>query len=235
MRKFIIVLALFFIICQVVYAGGMVRTEKAFYQPSEQIVVEFMGLPGNQGDWITIVGADVPPDRYGEWFYTNGQRSGTHVFNGLPAGEYEVRVYFDWPAGGYNIMDGYHFKVAGVSATDAKFHFPWASPSFSPGQTMAAKWTDGNWYLAKIESVSGGRYNVLYADGDRGSVAQDQIQVIPMRPHLIAGERVLAVWSGAKFYSGIILEVRGNGAVVKWDDGSTPSLVEYGKILRGAN
>ncbi|MBE9139294.1 hypothetical protein IQ254_19175 [Nodosilinea sp. LEGE 07088] len=78
---------------------------QATYAPGDAITVEFAGLPGNAQDWITVVEATAPDDTYGEWFYTDGQRSGSHSFSGLPAGIYEVRVYFNWPDGGYVVQE----------------------------------------------------------------------------------------------------------------------------------
>ncbi len=76
---------------------------KARFKPTEPVVVAFSGMPGNAYDWITFVKADQADDTYGEWFYTSGEKSGTHEFAAQGAGEYEVRAYFDWPAGGYEV------------------------------------------------------------------------------------------------------------------------------------
>ena len=88
------------------------RTQKQLYSPNEEIIVEFGGLPGSSGDWITIVEKDYPSDRYGQWFYTEGKREGTLTFKGLNPGDYEVRLYLDWPQGGYNIKYRHSFLVS---------------------------------------------------------------------------------------------------------------------------
>ena len=49
---------------------------------------------------------------------------------------------------------------------------------------------------------------------------------------LKAGNKVLAVWAGSKFYSGTIKEIKENGAVITWDDGTADSEVAFGKILK---
>jgi TolB-like protein len=77
---------------------------KTRYKAGEEIVIKYSGLPGNEHDWITLVPADQTDDTYGEWFYTDGEESGSHSFAGVSAGDYEVRVYFDWPAGGYEVQ-----------------------------------------------------------------------------------------------------------------------------------
>ncbi|MEO1069624.1 MAG: hypothetical protein AAFW95_10975 [Cyanobacteria bacterium J06638_6] len=75
------------------------------HRVNQPITVQFSGLPGYAQDWITLVEAGAPDDTYGEWFYTNGQNSGSHTFSGVPAGTYEVRVYFNWPDGGYVVQE----------------------------------------------------------------------------------------------------------------------------------
>jgi TolB-like protein len=76
---------------------------KTRFKTTEPIVINFSGLPGNDHDWITLVKADATDDTYGEWFYTDGEEAGSHSFAATAAGDYEVRVYFDWPAGGYTV------------------------------------------------------------------------------------------------------------------------------------
>jgi hypothetical protein len=41
-------------------------------------------------------------------------RSGTHSFQGLPVGNYEVRLYYNWPSGKHNVQDRLSLRV-GVS------------------------------------------------------------------------------------------------------------------------
>jgi hypothetical protein len=90
-----------------------VRTQKATYAPNEAIVIEFTGLPGNQYDWVSIAKAGAPENEYeaGRWTYVNGERSGSRKLDGLPAGRYEARVYFNWSAGGFTIHARYPFTV----------------------------------------------------------------------------------------------------------------------------
>lgn len=125
MKKTVFVLVAIIVSCIVVTIGnaqlfpgggsrGLVRTQKPFYAPGENILVQFNGMSGSTGDWITIVASGTPADNYGEWFYTNGARSGTNVFKGFSSpGTYEVRAYFNWPNGGYNIQGSCQFQVGG--------------------------------------------------------------------------------------------------------------------------
>lgn len=93
---------------------AFVKTSKQSYNVSEQVVAEYYNFPGNKQDWITLVAANAPENTYGQWFYTNGQTSGKYTFSGLAAGDYEIRAYFNWPSGGYNVMARHPFSVQDV-------------------------------------------------------------------------------------------------------------------------
>lgn len=75
------------------------------------ISFEYSDMPGHQGDWIALTKANLADDNYGEYFYPYGKKSGTHKFSSVPAGDYEIRVYYDWPSGGYNVQDRLKLKV----------------------------------------------------------------------------------------------------------------------------
>lgn len=81
--------------------------------PGETIDIDFSGFPGSQQDWVTLVSKNTPTNKYAEWFYTKGQKSGRLSFKGLPAGAYEARAYFNWPSGGYAVQARTAFEVAG--------------------------------------------------------------------------------------------------------------------------
>lgn len=80
--------------------GVTVSLVAAVLPAKEDIVITLSGLPGNQKDWVNVVRADAPDEDFGLWKYTDGMVSGTVTLAGQPAGAYEVRVYFDYPAGG---------------------------------------------------------------------------------------------------------------------------------------
>ena len=93
------------------YPGLYAWTENVEYGQREEIVVHYAGLPGNRQDWITVVPASYADSNYAQWSYTDAARSGTKVFLGLEPGEYEVRVFFNWPDGGYTVQSRYPFVV----------------------------------------------------------------------------------------------------------------------------
>ena len=106
-----------------------------------------------------------------------------------------------------------------------------SAAAFAAGQSVAAKWTDGKLYLATVTAVDGDNVTVTYTDdGTSGTVAAADVRAIPSATFAV-GDRVLAVWSAGHFYPGEVTKVEGTAYVVKWDDSSTPSAVETGKII----
>ena len=87
------------------------QTNKKKYSADEDIIVEFENLPANDGDWMTIVEASKPEDTYGEWVFIAKKRHGRIYFNPLPPGNYEARLYYDWPDGKYFLKEKFPFKV----------------------------------------------------------------------------------------------------------------------------
>ncbi len=78
---------------------------QAGYTPGEPIEVSVSGLSGSSTDWLTLVKADAPTNTWGEWTYTQGVTSGNWSFR-APAqpGSYEIRVYLDYPRGGFDVV-----------------------------------------------------------------------------------------------------------------------------------
>lgn len=102
--------------------SATVRSAQAVYASGEPVRMQFFGLPGNDSDWITVVRADAADDSYDEqrWAYTEGRKQGTMAFDGLPPGEYEARVYFNWEEnGGYEVRDRARFRVEAADAADS--------------------------------------------------------------------------------------------------------------------
>lgn len=105
------------------------------------------------------------------------------------------------------------------------------SSEFEVGQTVAATWTDGNLYLAKVTAVEGAQVTVQYADDNSTKTIPDSdIKPIVTREWAV-GDKVLAVWSAGRFYKGVIAKAGADSCQVKWDDGSAPSDVSTTKII----
>ena len=91
--------------------GLVVNLNKDVYAVGESISVQYQGMPGNNQDWFTIIGSGQSDESYGEYFYTSGQSQGSYTFKGVEAGQYELRVYFNWPDGGYEVQHRVPFTV----------------------------------------------------------------------------------------------------------------------------
>jgi TolB-like protein len=92
-------------------ANAVIKPSKTIYNRFDQITISYSGLPGNQNDWITLVKAAESDRTYGDWFYTSGQRSGSYTFKAVEPGDYEIRIYYDWPNGGYIVQKKIKIKV----------------------------------------------------------------------------------------------------------------------------
>lgn len=93
------------------YTIAIIKPNKTIFNRYEQVTINYSGLPGNQNDWITLTRASEPDTSYGDWFYTYGQKSGTYAFKVTEPGDYEVRVYYDWPNGGYVVRKRIKIKI----------------------------------------------------------------------------------------------------------------------------
>ena len=81
---------------RIVLASNIVRT-------GQPVAITVSELPGNPQDWVTLIEASRPDGEFGAWEYTKGVQQGTWQFTAGKAGDYEVRVYFDWPKGKYAV------------------------------------------------------------------------------------------------------------------------------------
>ena len=105
--------------------------------------------------------------------------------------------------------------------------------SYKVGDAVAAKWSDGNYWTAKITAMDGDKYTIMYDDGTNGSVTKADMKPLAQKSDLKVGDHVWAVWSGnARMYEGTVTELQDAGAIIKWNDGSTPSLAAYNKIAK---
>lgn len=78
-------------------AVATVTTSKVSYLPEEEISAIFDNMSGDDQDWIAIypVGSTSDWGNQLDWKWIAGDISGERAFDPLPAGEYEVRVFFN--------------------------------------------------------------------------------------------------------------------------------------------
>jgi hypothetical protein len=95
--------------------------------------VSWRDTPGNQTDWVSVVPVGTVDNTYGStWTYTSGQRSGSYTAMRLSPGEYEARLYLNWPSGGYTVVDRLRFRVGPVDTTTP----PSPPTALPPAQTV---------------------------------------------------------------------------------------------------
>lgn len=91
-----------------------ITIDKTLYQRGEAIAFSVSGLPGNRTDWVTLVPKDASFEEWGSnWLYTQGVTEGEWSFWAPNApGPYEIRVYFNYPDGGFEVQASTELNVA---------------------------------------------------------------------------------------------------------------------------
>jgi len=91
-----------------------VNTDKLSYENGETITVSVEDMLGNQKDWVGIfaVGAVSKFENAYDWVWTEAIKEGELTFHGLPAGEYEVRAFFN---NSFEVKSTNKFKVTKVN------------------------------------------------------------------------------------------------------------------------
>ena len=124
--------------------GGTYLTIPSASIDGDSLVVSWAGTPGNQQDWITVVKAGTSDKEWGQWTYTKGQKNGSYTVKGLKSGEYEARLYYDYPKGGFKVIERVKFTVtAGAPKGD---YMSLTAAEFAAGKTVVVTWfnTPGN-------------------------------------------------------------------------------------------
>lgn len=86
-----------FSVANEVNTSVVLTTDKTTYLPNELIYVNFDRMLGDPQDWIGIypAGASYEFSNVVEWRLTSGLVKGELSLDGLPAGSYDVRAFFD--------------------------------------------------------------------------------------------------------------------------------------------
>ena len=92
----------------------------------------------------------------------------------------------------------------------------------NPGDRVAAKFSDGAWYLATATAARGAQIDVLYDDGDKATVPAADVIAIPRGTAFKTGDIVLAPWKTAQMFPGTVTAATRFTVTVKWDDGDEP-------------
>lgn len=93
------------------------KLDRSIFKPNHKIAVTFSGLPAKGQDWLALSDINHKPDEYFDMVMLEGRpQSGSHSFKGLPEGKYEVRVYTDWPDGGYTVAAKASIRVSKLPA-----------------------------------------------------------------------------------------------------------------------
>lgn len=127
-------------------AKPTLRLGQPSYRAGQAIRVIFDGFPGNAKDWIAVTKADLPDNKYGQWFYLAGKKGGALAFKALPAGSYQVRAYLNWPAGGYKVAERLAFTVSagaasGGAASGAGAGLRLDKTTYAPGESIRVSFT----------------------------------------------------------------------------------------------
>ena len=104
-----VVATLFFIL----YANATtIQTQKDVYQAGEDIVVTVTDMAGNDDDWVGIYPAGSSNDweNVVSWAWTHGIVNGDITLEGVPAGNYEARAFFN---NSFHTEASYAFRVEG--------------------------------------------------------------------------------------------------------------------------
>lgn len=93
-----------------------ISTDKTSYTTQEPIKVIFSALPGFKRDWISVIMADKDDGSFDKTenhtWETNALKEGVKEFPPLTtAGSYQVRAYYDYPTGGYEVKARAEFTV----------------------------------------------------------------------------------------------------------------------------
>ena len=107
--------------------------DRDYFQPGDSIPLYFSGIasPASK-DWISLYKVGDTNQNYGQYFYLQGKPSGSLKFSApQQPGDYEFRLFLNWPDGGYaDVARSVRFTV-GTSPPDARSYTPVARESAS--------------------------------------------------------------------------------------------------------
>ena len=99
------------------------------------------------------------------------------------------------------------------------------------GDSVAAMWKDGNYWVGTVTGISDDQANILYEDGDKLAVPLAKVHPLSQAATFKVGDHVIAAWKGAQMFPGVITAVSDLSCTVKWDDGDAPLEVKKARIF----
>ncbi|MCP4287144.1 MAG: hypothetical protein GY792_22315, partial [Gammaproteobacteria bacterium] len=133
--KYILLTALLF--TSFTNAAPVITLSADEFSPGESVIIKIKNLPGNPQDWLTLVKVDALASKFGEWSYTKGVTEGTWTFSAPKRpGDYEVRVFFDYPAGGETIHARAAVKVIAKKKSQPQTTVQASKPESKTAPTM---------------------------------------------------------------------------------------------------
>jgi hypothetical protein len=104
------------------------------------------------------------------------------------------------------------------------------APPTLPGVIVSIKQADLVFWVARVERVIPGGFEVQKSRGELVSVPGER--VIPNPGHHVfqVGDRVLAHWDQGHMFPGTITAITQQGYTVAWADGDTPRVVPFGML-----
>lgn len=122
------------------------------FSPSDRIPLRWVGTPGSSNDWVSVATKDMGADNYVTYRYTGGAVNGDFELSGLEPGEYEARLYLNWPKAGYTVADRLAFRVQNPTAASAATaapgtairskHLGLARAVYAVGEAVEVFWFD---------------------------------------------------------------------------------------------
>jgi hypothetical protein len=72
-----------------------IQTNKSTYNLNEGIQVNFSNFPANSKNWIGLYRVGSSNEKYISYRYTPATTNGSVTLQGLPAGDYEARYFYN--------------------------------------------------------------------------------------------------------------------------------------------
>lgn len=174
--------------CQITAASAspQVETDKNRYKIGETITVKFFDSSGDSRDWICIVPINSPETEAGDYQnIPSGLTEGTLTFNSPPAGNYEVRAYYNYRRNGYVVSARYQFSVgdgvssnkSGSSQTIKPTKSVSTDKAATPGKSKQSSPAEGDQKAGEEKSEGGVWSGVMKGHGRATDIGDNQYAI----------------------------------------------------------